>query len=129
MSVEKYLNEIQERASRATPGPWEAGGMDSGHSKYSMEAWVTTKKMGDQICSMDGLTRSQNEKEAKDDGEADAWFIAHARTDIPNLVVPLKEILELHAPSPDGKTCVACKTAIYPCATIKIMLAYLATED
>lgn len=129
MSVESLLNEIQDRANRATQGPWEAGGMDSGHSKYSVEAWVTTEKFGDQICSMDGLTRSQNEKDAKDDGEADAWFIAHSRTDVPKLTASLKAILKLHTPSQEDGTCVICKTDVYPCATVKIMVDYLATED
>jgi hypothetical protein len=48
----------------------------------------------DLICDMNGLSRSGNEKHAKDSGSADAWFIAHARTDVPELVAEVRRLQE-----------------------------------
>lgn len=80
--IAERLDAIQTRLDAATPGPWVHGGMDSMHSKYEVARWVTTADVGDTICDMDGLARSQNERHAKDDGGADAEFIAAAPSDV-----------------------------------------------
>jgi hypothetical protein len=71
------------------------GGMDSGHSKYAHDWWVVAGDKGDTVCSMDGLTRSQNEELAQDDGNSDAWFIVNARTDVPDLVAEVRRLRAL----------------------------------
>ena len=57
-----------------------------------MSRWIVAGDYGDTICDMDGLARSDNEKLAKDDGGADAWFIAHAREDVPYLLDRIAEL-------------------------------------
>jgi len=89
------LAEIEGRAEGATGGPWEAFSMDSGHSRYEMSRGVITPDVGDSICDMDGLARASNERHAKDDGAADAAFIAHARTDVPAMAKALRAVLAL----------------------------------
>jgi hypothetical protein len=91
MTNPSKLDEIEVRASKATEGPWEVGGMDSGHSAFEMSIWVTTGN-GDSICDMDGQVRALNVAPPNDDGLADADFIAHAREDVPRLVAALRAV-------------------------------------
>lgn len=79
------LDRIRSLHAGITPGPWEVDGMDAGHSQYGMNIWVATKD-GDVICDMDGLARSRNDKAAKDDGHADAAFIAAAPSTVTHLL-------------------------------------------
>lgn len=88
------LEKVIEEAGRATEGPWEVDGMDSGHSKYLMDWWVAVGE-GDTICDMVGLTRAGNDDVAKDDGMDDAHFIASARTNVPAMAETLIEIQTL----------------------------------
>ncbi len=90
------LRQIQARADAATPGPWEACCYDSGHSRFEMSCSVITSEVGDTIADLDG--RLDNERLARDDGQADAAFIAHARQDVPALVAALRTVLDLHQP-------------------------------
>lgn len=89
------LDQIKARAGAATKGPWEVCAFDSGHSEFEMSVSVITASAGDRICDMDGLGRTLNEIDARDDGVADAEFIAHARTDVPALVAALRAVLDL----------------------------------
>lgn len=88
------LDAIRERLSAATPGPWEAMCADSGHSKFELDCSVITESMGDVICQMDSLWRvTDNEApEAKTDGRHDAWFIAHAPTDVAALLAEVERL-------------------------------------
>jgi len=95
MTNPSTLDEIEARASAATEGPWEVGGMDSGHSAFEMSIWVTTGN-GDSICDMDGQVRALNVAPPNDDGLADAEFIAHAREDVPTLVAALRAVEAVH---------------------------------
>jgi len=79
------LDAITARLEAATPGPWTVDAMDAGHSRYEMNVWVAAGN-GDQVCDMDGLNRSHNEEHAKDDGYADAEFIANAPADVAYLL-------------------------------------------
>lgn len=97
------LDEIEKYASEATEGPWEVDGLDSGHSKFGMELWITAGDTGDQVCSMDGLARAGNEKVARDDGGSDAWFIVNARTDVPDLVAEVRRLQKIEAALLDAK--------------------------
>lgn len=92
------LDQIETRADSATDGPWEASVWDSGHSKFEMTASVITSDVGDIIADMDALSRLNNERHGRDDGTSDAYFIAHARTDVPALVAALRAVLTIHVP-------------------------------
>lgn len=74
MIDEKQLAEIEERASRATPGPWV---VDEG------EAYE-----GDEFRHVDGWTDTGTEWMCL--SKADAGFIAYARTDVPALCAALR---------------------------------------
>lgn len=74
------LAEMKERESKATPGPWYMAG------KWTV---LSRRNSGDMVANMSRL----------DEHEANADFIAHARTDIPILITEIdrqrKEIVEL----------------------------------
>lgn len=89
------LDQIKARAGAATKGPWEVCAFDSGHSEFEMSVSVITASAGDRICDMDGLGRTLNEIDARDDGVADAEFIAHARTDVPALEAALRAVHQI----------------------------------
>ena len=68
------LNEIEARANAATEGPWEL----LGDGEYVSGPGILV---------------------APDDGgvtSADAEFIAHARTDMPDMAAALRAVLEIH---------------------------------
>ena len=69
------LKEIEARADAATDGPW-----------MSVDSYIGVEEAEDQAVGETGR-------------DADATFIAHARTDIPDLIAEVKrlqgEILEL----------------------------------
>jgi hypothetical protein len=73
------LEEIRERAEKATPGPWDIDGSDN-------QNWGIRSVAGDQpsIAPMAGY-RSK-------DTEADAEFIAHAREDVPALLARIEKL-------------------------------------
>jgi hypothetical protein len=108
--------------------------MDAGHSRYEMNHWVTTVR-GDVICDMDGLSRSRNELEAKDDGGADAEFIANAPTDQAKLIAAVEGVLGLHkpvdpSPSQPWVTCAGCTNGnCYPCPTVRALTRALEGRD
>lgn len=72
------LAELRRLAENATPGAWEAIIFDSGHSKFEFEASVCTQDVGDSICRMDGLLRTDVNERYRTDGSLDAMFIAAA---------------------------------------------------
>lgn len=90
------LDLIEARANAATKGPWDVTAFDSGHSRFEMSVSICTRDVGDTICDMDGLARSQNMKWATSDGFTDAVFIAHAREDVPKLVAALRAVEAVH---------------------------------
>jgi hypothetical protein len=89
MLTAQALREIEERAEKATPGPWKTHLVD--------DTSVVTEDGADVCATCDS---SQAERE---DGynveyermEADAAFIAHARTDIPALIADRKALVEV----------------------------------
>ena len=108
------LDEIKARAAAATEGPWVNDSTEIGRpfpGTDTIDVWVA------ESChpNGDGI-----------DGEADAEFIAHARTDVPRLVAALESVLELHQPyitRSAWQTCNECWNSgtaeiVYPCPTV-----------
>lgn len=130
---------LKSVAAAATQKPWELIAFDSGHSQYEYECLVVTEDLGDEIFSMNALTRLRNEVDAKNDGLADANFIA--TFDPPTVNSLLNEIesdlaqrkaarasietlLKHHQPAlaeghrGSSGTCTGCHSGtVYPCPT------------
>ena len=91
------LNEIEARANAATEGPWEAHG--------SLITSLTGP--GGEVAEASGQ---------------DTEFIAHARTDVPDMAAALRAVLELHKreESPSGDYCDECfpNEWHWPCSTV-----------
>ena len=103
------LNEIEARANAATEGPWMT--------------YTVTPHMGSEVLTAPG--------EGEDYGDYvvpeyidmdDAEFIAHARTDVPDMAAALRAVLELHKreESPSGDYCDECfpNEWHWPCSTV-----------
>lgn len=75
----EQLAEIEARANRATPGPWQRDGCNGGEF-YCVLA-KNPGHLSDLLCTMRGRSSEV----------ADSDFIAHARTDIPLLIAALRE--------------------------------------
>ena len=73
------LAEIRARAEAATEGPW----------------WTTRNLRPATIFSGEGS--DYNDAVADDAEPADATFIAHARTDVPELVAEIERLRELYS--------------------------------
>lgn len=76
--TEQRLREIEERASRATPGPWEAYGVGGIHMDGTSDGYSLRTARGRRLHSP-YMT------------QADADFAAHAREDVPWLLSLLRE--------------------------------------
>ena len=89
MSISDRLDEIQARANAATDGPWwtefwlDDLSWREGH--YSVLA-----KKDDPVRIVDPSWETSEEQT-----KADAEFIAHARSDVPDLVGALQAVLDL----------------------------------
>lgn len=79
--TENELNDIRNRASRATPGPWQT--VNEGKMTSSV-----TQSPGGYGKAITGWGRVLQ-------WNADAEFIAHARTDVPALVEQVKRLREI----------------------------------
>lgn len=93
-------------------------GVDVEHTK-ALEAAATPGEWaaypGGLISSADGPVASVGERDESDiPTQADAEFIAHARTAVPALVAAVERVQALHAP--DDSFCTECHQ-IYPCDT------------
>lgn len=115
------LEEIKARAEKATPGPWMKDPDEPVHIMkpdkpgFSWDGTVVATLQRDDF----GLFE-----------EANADFIAHARTDIPKLLAALEAVEAHHQPIPagayDGSKIQICATCsddtgnweIYPCPTL-----------
>ena len=113
------LGEIQDRADRATEGPWEA---------YSVPA--SRREAG---YSAVGVSDTEVQVTQDVGGWLDADFIAHAREDVPRLVTALRAVLGAHTPievEPSETLCRECsfrlpsgryfgKLTEWPCPTVR----------
>lgn len=75
------LTEIVIRANEATPGPWHEGHIDTD----------TCVHIGDYGWVAAGPNRPEYDVDS-DQGRADAEFIAHARSDVPELVAEVRRL-------------------------------------
>ena len=132
MSAVDRLDEIQARADAATDGPWEARhrvGLDwlsqSPHVDNDGHEPGSSVGLADAVDPLWGsLWPSRN-------ANADADFIAHARTDVPRLVAALRSVLNVHEPvgalhTPTGKQVQVCSECerdgdwrVWPCLTVR----------
>jgi hypothetical protein len=71
------IQEIEERAEKATPGPWSAFQWGDGSQKDT-DAWNVGATATEIVLVYDAFIR-------------DAEFIAHSRQDIPKLIAALRE--------------------------------------
>ena len=128
------LNEIEARTNAATEGPWRAsvvatyvdadgrrrgkGGIYPGGEPGPPPLFLT----------MDWLA-------------TDAEFIAHARTDVPDMAAALRAVLDLHAPDytyPDCPKCSECSdlastearrvAVTWPCTTVETIRRHLGDD-
>ena len=106
------LNEIEARANAATEGPWFP-------NRYS-DDWEVCGELDD------------NGNPALVASEAvgtDAEFIAHARTDVPDMAAALRAVLELHKREeiPSGDYCDECfpNEWHWPCSTVATIRQHL----
>ena len=122
------LNEIEARANAATPGPWEAGCNDR-HVLY-----VTTEN--EEFCAEYGPELYDSQGFFSDD---DTEFIAHARTDVPDMAAALRAVLELHKEDghgwgPGESFCTECQQGYgllvpYPCPTVTAIRQHLGDDQ
>jgi hypothetical protein len=107
---EEYLREIQARCEAATPGPWEAWTEEPGDCVVVSQGYESAPEDGKWICNVgpDGLTGAYPVGVAFNRESEDTEFIAHARTDVAELLEEverlkaelerLKPIAELYGP-------------------------------
>ena len=86
MSISDRLDQIEKRASAATPGPW----------RWTNE--VRQRLLGDRHNDPSEIIRCAALLHPQ---KGDAEFIAHARTDVPALVAGYRSLLDLHADQGD----------------------------
>ncbi len=97
MTTER-LEEIEARESKATPGPWDAES-DGGNSAESANIAITdpsSKRICDTLNADGQLISCDVDEDGHyyyEDGQRrlDMEFLAHARTDVPELIQALKE--------------------------------------
>ena len=86
--VEAFLGRVEGLASRATEGPWEADGTEVSQHWSRPKPWATVAS-SEVVCMAycyGGIGRGIER-------EADAEFIAAARTDVPQLVTEVRRLL------------------------------------
>ena len=129
------LNEIEARANAATEGPWEWEGKSDEMWPQGENSLMATGGAEPEYVLMAwgydayGITA---------ECDADAEFIAHARTDVPALVAALRAVLEVHKEDgngwePGGSFCTECQQGYgllvpYPCPTVEAIRRHLGDD-
>lgn len=108
-----HIDDIEARANAATEGPWVTA-IQVGSEPSEDGRWVEGEA-GDQVAHFP-LAGNQ--------AHSDMDFIAHARTDVPDLVAFVRDVEALHIPredreDPNGNTRSYCQECdrYWPCAT------------
>ena len=112
---------IQSRADAATPGPWVNDG-------DVVQDLSQARQTGEHEWNRMGIIAEEHVR------AEDADFIAHARTDVPNLVAAVEAVLALHEEDLyRGHLSNGCRTCGngpngegYPCATVRAVEQALA---
>lgn len=136
----KRLDEIEARANAATEGPWEWEGEAKGEWEIGANSLVPSRRPDDPVLYGYGYDASGIEVS----NDADAEFIAHARTDVPALLDALEKVLRLHprvvvlhadpefGRMEDDAICGACivnhEPADWPCPTVEAITTALEGE-
>ena len=134
------LNEIEARANAATEGPWEWEGKSDEMWPQGENSLMATGGAEPEYVLMAwgydayGITA---------ECDADAEFIAHARTDVPALVAALYEVLDQHqrvvlptylpiGRMEDVSICGVCtvegEPADWPCPTVETIRQHLGDD-
>ena len=122
------LNRIRKQANAATEGPWEHEPPPGPGEDPMRPICVYPKEDGGTLAYVQPL-------------EADAEFIAHSRTDVPDMAAALRAVLELHAPDytyPDCPKCSECSdiasteaqrfVVLWPCATVEAIRQHIGDD-
>ena len=127
------LDEIEARANAATEGPWEWEGEAKAEWELGANSLVPSRRPDDPVLYGYGYDASGIEVKTP----ADAEFIAHARTDMPDMAAALRAVLELHAciePSLEQEReqgmrdwCGECDT-FYPCPTVEAIRRHIGDD-
>ena len=136
------LNEIEARANAATEGPWEVGDRYHCQAANMCECAPDRGPLIDTYQHPEWGTMHVHRKDepwwnegvlfrkaggppgevARDLATEDAEFIAHSRTDVPDMAAALRAVLNLHKrqTSPDGDFCDRCfpDEWHWPCQTV-----------
>lgn len=129
-TAQERLAEIKARAAAASEGPWEAhicGGATDGTGTSICEPGTHANGVWSQPDQRD-IVRDETGQFTT----ADAVLVAHARTDVPDLVAALEAVLDVHQPvdiEPSETICKGCSTKIstafyeptveWPCPTVQ----------
>ena len=130
------LNEIEARANAATEGPWEWEGEAKAEWELGANSLVPSRRPDDPVLYGYGYDASGIEVKTP----ADAEFIAHARTDMPDMAAALRAVLAIHTPVDRGRAtaCCTCEQWIestdpeacieWPCATVETIRQHLGDD-
>ena len=120
------LDEIEARANTALEGPWEA---KSETPTMAGTVWNL------RITGKPGIRMNVTEWQH---GMENAEFIAHARTDVPDMAAALRAVLELHKEDvhgwgPGESFCTECQQGYgllvpYPCPTVAAIRRHLGDD-
>ena len=83
------LGEIEARVAAASPGPWETAMSNDDYPPVTHA--VITASHGDVVAELAEDVRADTQEGPLATGSEDAYFIAHARTDIPTLLAMVRE--------------------------------------
>ena len=127
LSFEQWLGKAERLDGAATPGPWET--VEDARRRGHITAPLDDPEEG-------AFVTHCEECEGYVLNAANAEWIAHARTALPQAVAALKVVLALHSPERDEETgidvCMGCSTygdaARHPCPTITAIQDTLGEE-
>ena len=130
----KRLDEIEARANAATPGPWEWEGEAKAEWEEGANSLVPSRRPDDPVLYGYGYDASGIEVKTP----ADAEFIAHSRTDVPDMAAALRAVLKLHKEDghgwgPGESFCTECQQGYgllvpYPCPTVTAIRRHLGDD-
>lgn len=129
------LNEIEARANAATEGPWEWDGESNEPWPAGDNSLRSVSGAKDDLVLYAWGYDAYGIEAARD---ADAEFIAHARTDVPDMAAALRAVLEVHKEDghgwgPGESFCTECQQGYgllvpYPCPTVTAIRRHLGDD-